>query len=417
MDRSKNEIFRKKALKQLSSPERLDSLMQVTTARGWVALVGLGAVVLAGVFWGFAGRLPDQIPGEGILLREGGLFDVQVRGGGVVDDIPVSVGDSVAQGQVVATLVAPDLEQQVETARARVGELESHLARVRGTVERTSSLNRQGAQAEIRSLEGEIDALEERTAFLETREQAHAQALQQDLITVEQYESVVSALASARDELTATRADLDRARARLVEVSSDAENRIFELESQLTAARRDLATLETRYEETTEVRTRYAGRVVEVMGDAGQMISAGTALLTIELTSEPLEAVMFVPGQGRRIEPAMRVRISPEGVSWERWGFLEGKVVRVSDVPLNRAGMMRVLQDETLVEAFTARGGAYKVDVALARDSAGALSWTTGRQPTTPVGSGMMVTGQVVVDQLPPVALIMPAIRRWVGGG
>ena len=44
-------IFRKVSLERLASPEQLDQLMRVTDARGWVALAGLGLILLTAVGW------------------------------------------------------------------------------------------------------------------------------------------------------------------------------------------------------------------------------------------------------------------------------------------------------------------------------------------------------------------------------
>ncbi len=62
------QIFRKTALERLSSPEELDSLLQVTTPKGWVALVALGGLVLAAVAWGGFGTLPVKVGCQGVLL-------------------------------------------------------------------------------------------------------------------------------------------------------------------------------------------------------------------------------------------------------------------------------------------------------------------------------------------------------------
>ena len=39
-------IFREAALERLSSPEELDRLMQITTPRGWLALIATGILLL-----------------------------------------------------------------------------------------------------------------------------------------------------------------------------------------------------------------------------------------------------------------------------------------------------------------------------------------------------------------------------------
>ena len=75
-------MFRKAALAKLSSPEQLDSLMQVTTPKGWIALIGLLVLILAGLVWGIFGRTAERVSGAGILIKEGGIFGIESRGEG-----------------------------------------------------------------------------------------------------------------------------------------------------------------------------------------------------------------------------------------------------------------------------------------------------------------------------------------------
>jgi hypothetical protein len=67
-----SEIYRKAALERLSSPEELDSLMQVTTPKGWLALFSLGALILIALLWGIFGRIPTKVSGQGIILERMG---------------------------------------------------------------------------------------------------------------------------------------------------------------------------------------------------------------------------------------------------------------------------------------------------------------------------------------------------------
>ena len=73
-------IFRKVALERLSSPEQLDQLMQVTNPQGWLALVGLCALLAAALLWGIFGSVPTETTGEGILLRQGGVSELVAAG-------------------------------------------------------------------------------------------------------------------------------------------------------------------------------------------------------------------------------------------------------------------------------------------------------------------------------------------------
>jgi hypothetical protein len=64
-----SEIYRKAALERLSSPEELDSLMQVTTPKGWLALLSLGGLILIALLWGIFGRIPTKVLGQGMILE------------------------------------------------------------------------------------------------------------------------------------------------------------------------------------------------------------------------------------------------------------------------------------------------------------------------------------------------------------
>ena len=52
------DIYRKEALQHLESPEQLDTMMQVTEPRQWVALAGLCLFLLVFVIWGTVSRVP-----------------------------------------------------------------------------------------------------------------------------------------------------------------------------------------------------------------------------------------------------------------------------------------------------------------------------------------------------------------------
>lgn len=73
------QIFRKGALERLSSPDQLDQLMPVTSARGWIALCGVALLIAAGIAWGFLGRIETNVEASGALVRTGGVIQSRLR--------------------------------------------------------------------------------------------------------------------------------------------------------------------------------------------------------------------------------------------------------------------------------------------------------------------------------------------------
>jgi pyruvate/2-oxoglutarate dehydrogenase complex dihydrolipoamide acyltransferase (E2) component len=100
-------IFRERALERLASPERLDELIEVTSPRLWLALLGVGTLLIMAVGWGLYGSVPTLVRGQGILIRDGSLQSIAAPDGGQVKELRVRVGDDVARDQIVARLLQP----------------------------------------------------------------------------------------------------------------------------------------------------------------------------------------------------------------------------------------------------------------------------------------------------------------------
>lgn len=97
-----NDMFRKAALDRMTSPERLDEMMQITSRRGWLALTGLTGLLLGALVWGIFGSVPTTVSGQGLIIRQGGTYPVPALVTGEVTAIKVSVGEQIRANQIVA---------------------------------------------------------------------------------------------------------------------------------------------------------------------------------------------------------------------------------------------------------------------------------------------------------------------------
>lgn len=98
-------LIRKQALEQISTPDELDRLMQVTGPKTWLALIALCTLVVGAVVWGFLGRIPVEVASQGgILLKRDSISEVVAQEPGVVSRVVARDGDAIKEGQVVALL-------------------------------------------------------------------------------------------------------------------------------------------------------------------------------------------------------------------------------------------------------------------------------------------------------------------------
>src|SRR5512139_3537136 len=120
-----NRVFRQAVLDRLASPEQLHTVMHVTDAKGWLALLGCGILVVTALVWGVLGKVPTKVESSGILLHHGGLADVVAVGSGQLIALEVDVGDFVKKGQEVAVIAQPELKGELTSLEARLVELKA----------------------------------------------------------------------------------------------------------------------------------------------------------------------------------------------------------------------------------------------------------------------------------------------------
>ncbi|HEX2916142.1 MAG TPA: NHLP bacteriocin system secretion protein [Chloroflexia bacterium] len=94
-------VYRQSAIDRLATPEELDNLIQVTSRKSWIALIGLAMVVIVAIIWGFLGAIPSVMQARGVLIKPDGILDIKSAEAGSLLNLSVVPGQSVKQGQVI----------------------------------------------------------------------------------------------------------------------------------------------------------------------------------------------------------------------------------------------------------------------------------------------------------------------------
>jgi len=411
-------IFRKVALERLSSPEQLDQLVQVTDPRGWLALTGLGALLLAAIGWGIWGSIPTESQGEGILLRQGGVSALVSAGNGQVEEILVAVGDAIEKGQPVAKIRQDSLLRQIHDNTSKLAALRGEYAAAVHSFDEQKRLRARDLAQQRANLQRSIQAAENDVALLREKVEAEQALLNDGLITKQAFVTTQQALNAKRDELAGHRLDLNGLDLKRLEADQQLDQ---QLETRQAAIRDlDLATreLSAQLGENVNVLSPYAGRVLEILADRGAVVSPGTPVLNVEVLSQELQAVLFVPASaGKKVQKGMPVRIAPSTVKREEFGTMLGKVVWVAEFPSTARGMTRLLGNEALVTKLMEQGPPIQVDVSLERDPATPTGyrWSSSRGPSLKISSGTLTSGDVVVKTDRPISLVIPTLRESLG--
>ena len=413
-------VFRQDALDRLASPERLDELMQVTGPKAWIALSALGVLLVTLGAWGILGRINTRVEGQGILLG-GDVYDVVSRWAGRVETMGVSVGQEVAAGQLVAELDQPELMQAIENAQARVGDLQDEDAYLKSVAEREAEMQRVYYSTQRADLERTIAEQENLLELVSTQLDREQQLFDEGHIPEYQLISAHEAQNSARTNLAASRAALTQLRLDELNADFTIQQRLIASEQNIHDAQRAVDQLENDLALQSRVYSAYNGRVLEVVVDQGAVVSPGQSLMRLSLAERDvgtLRAVVYVGGlEAKRVRPDMDAQVAPSTVRPEEYGYMVGRVDRVSDFPATPDGMRRVLKNDQLVAQLAAGGTIFEVHVVLTKDSlsTSGYAWTSGRGPNVTILDGTPATVRIVVERRRPVQVVIPALKRLFG--
>ena len=412
-------LFRETALKKLRDPEQLDSAIKLASPRGWLALAAVGLVIASVVFWGFVGKLSFQVEGIGVVLREGGVvFDVNSPGSGTVSRILIKVGDKVRTGQEVVRLSLPELDRQIEEARRSYTDLKSRYDRESEFVERDVSRREQNVQSQVHALEEKIGTATQRQEFFESLSKIEEQDLKKGYITRQQYESTLTSLYSATQEVRDYRNQVSSLLTDQVEYENELVRALADLELQVLDARGQFEVLETTLQTEAFIPSPTDGTVTEVSVQLGDVVIDNQIVSVVEQAGGDLQLYGYFPvGQAKRVSKGMLAQVSPTSVESDIFGTIRGSVIDVGSLVETSEGINAIVGNEQLVDQIMAAGPPIQILIALDKDSStvSGLEWSSSVGPPIQITAGTMAGVRITVRDERPVDLVVPIYETWVG--
>ena len=411
-------LFRKAALDRLSSPEQLDLLMEVTNPRAWLALLAVGILLTTAILWSIFGVIPTKISGKGILIRTGGVFDVVSLGTGRLAQIDVTAGDIVKKNQVIARIAQPELLDQIDRAKAELTELLIQDQVLTDFLKKDSGFQEDVLSGQRATNQEIIVGARERATWFERRIAAEEKLFQEGVITEKQLLQTKDEYGKLKSDVVAAQNQLREIAARDLAIRNQNQQQLSTSQLKIADQKRKLQLLENQLQHSSGVISPYDGRILEVKVDVGNLISIGTAIVSLELNEGHLQALIYLPAaEGKKVQPGMEALISPTTVRREEYGLILGKVKTVSAFPATYQGMMRMLENETLVQSLAKSGAPLEVyaDLTSEAGTESGYRWSSRKGPPVKIYSGTLCEGMVTVEKQRPIHLLIPYIRETLG--
>jgi HlyD family secretion protein len=403
-------LYRKAALEKLSSPERLDVLMQVTSPRGWLALYTMGGVLAAVLLWSLFGSIPTRVDGSGILIRGGVLREVRASASGQLAALSVRINDVVKQDQVVGQLTQLDFGDEERAVESKLRELTQEAGSGEGEDRATISglyANIQSAQAEIKSYEQELTKAREDLRLKQ-------QSLQKGLITRNRVMTAERDVVSLAGKVESLRANIRGLYANMRSVEQRIRSRYQSAEN----IRIDLERLRSTGAAEAQLRSPTIGRVIEIKKRAGDAVTAGEVVAVVEPEAAEMEPVVYVNSTtGKQIKPGMEAQVSPSTVKREDYGYMRATIDYVGEYPVTPQAVQSSVANQALAQELIGQSAKLEVRARLVRNgqTASGYAWSSSGGPAFRIQSGTRVAVSVVVDRRAPITYVLPIIRRTLG--
>lgn len=418
-----DKLYRKAALDRLASPEKLHTLMRVTDANTWLALVAASLLLGAALAWGVLGRVPVKLSASGLLVHSGGLADVVAVGSGQVVALEVDIGDHVVPGQPIAVVATPELKARIASLEQRARELKLNFQRTQALGGRDADLRARVTNEAHRNIEAAMAANQARSSEFEERLAKQTRLLEQGLITADRVEATRDALRSVKLAMETLRAEQGRLAVENFSAERATQTALMAARLEMQDTEQQIELLEERLQAEGVVKSPHHGRVVEIRVNVGDLLVPGAPLVSLERLGKQgkLEALLYVDSrQGKLLEAGMDVQLAPSVIRKERDGVLLAKVKTVESFPSSRRGMLRVLNNEELVATLLRDTGgaplAVRAELVTAPDTPTGYRWSSGSGPDLTLSSGTRCDGWVITRSERPIALLFPALdldRLW----
>ncbi|MFY7672161.1 NHLP bacteriocin system secretion protein [Tenacibaculum sp. MEBiC06402] len=413
-------FFRKAALEKLSTPEKLDQLIKVTSPKGWIALVTVFVALTTGIMWSFFGNIKTKLNVVGVLLG-GEIHEVVSTSQGQLIKLNINIGDEIEKGQVVGLIEQPELFQQIEEVKASLKEREFELQRLLSFGSEDTKLQGELIVQQRSSIELQIKSDQKRLDFLRNQLETENGLYKKGLITRSQ-------VINTEQQIEASKNSIEQLKAKLVQTSSQKLNLGFDLQQKINLSKqriseteRRLKHLEERYAKQTKITSSYSGEVVEILSDIGVIVSQGSPLFKLKNQNQSkgdskLRGVLYIPSQdGKKIKEGMQALVVPSTVQPQEFGFMKGKVTYVSDFPITQKGMMMTVKNDQLVRGLLQQGALFEVYVEFEKDkdAYSGFKWTSAQGPKILINEGTSCMGKITVKSEPPIALVVPAFKKF----
>lgn len=418
--KDKNVLFRKEALEEITNPEHLNQLIQVTSKKSWIFLFTLSALLLSVVLWSIFGTVTQRIKGQGIILAmKGSLYNaVAPEGEAQIIQIAVKLGDEVKRDDIIAYLLRPNLENQVVITEKYLETLKAKYQQLSVSSKEEIAQRQKNLAEQNKILQRIITEQKQNLIHIDDLLRTRQIYLQKGLVTKQDVVATLQDLYRTKSQIENAREQTIQNRINESTFIDEWRERLRQLDLTIREKQKELDNLKAQLKLSHHVYSPITGVVTGIQAQVGDVVKTGMPVASISTINKGLDAITYIPLEdGKRVKTEMVALVTPSTIKKEEFGSIVGRVVSVGQYPSTSNSMMATLQNPDLVKKFIKEQPPIEIRVHLLTDSQtySGLKWTSSKGPHQYITPGTFVETRINVRQQRPISLILPALKKLLG--
>ena len=168
--------------------------------------------------------------------------------------------------------------------------------------------------------------------------------------------------------------------------------------------------------------SQYSGKILELTVSSGEVIEAGSRLASINTDGESakLMGITYFPVKdGKKVQPGMKIQITPNTIKRERFGGIVGTVKSVSSFPITTEAAAKVVGNNEIISSLVpeVEPVVIQISASLEPDSQtfSGYEWSSSSGPNLEISTGTTASARIEVEERAPITFVFPILRSVSG--
>lgn len=393
---------------------KINELIQIIPSLGWLALTMMFLVVIVGIIWLFFGSIYYKVHADGIIINEGGVYEVFSTGSGRVKDVSVAEGEFVKAGDVILTLNQPVMSEKIKSIKEQIKAIENKYKDIKLLALKNYRMQSQVDHLRVEEVKRDLQALEKQVELYREKKNNEESLFEDGLISKSTLISTKQSLMDYVEKIRAKRNEAREIEAKQNVLKQEFEEKTFKLEFEVEDKGRELTEKLKELEQYSKVVATKSGKLIEVKVSKGDHINVGSSVGIVESSDSSeneIKAVLYVNiDDGKKVKKGLQAQLVPATVKKEEYGFLLSSVENISFYPSTVESMNKTFRNNRLAEMFLQKNAVYEVTLKIHKKE-GRHQWSSKKGLGISLSSGTMCSASITVEERAPIMLFLPIFK------